>query len=103
MILLSLRSDSPALGSSISGHESEAAIVSRLPEITKNRTVISIAHRLNTINQCDRIMVIEKGQVVESGNHHKLLADKAKYARLCGESGWVKVSHLFVNKKEEYK
>ncbi|MDA7747395.1 type I secretion system permease/ATPase [Psychromonas sp.] len=63
-------------------YESEAAIISRLPEITKGRTVISIAHRLNTINQCDRIMVIEKGQVVEAGNHQLLIERKGKYARL---------------------
>ncbi len=50
-------------------YESEAAIISRLPEITKDRAVISIAHRLNTINQCERIFVVEKGQLVESGNH----------------------------------
>jgi len=42
-------------------YESEAAIISRLLEITKGRTVISIAHRLNTIRHCDRILVIEKG------------------------------------------
>ncbi|PKG37407.1 type I secretion system permease/ATPase [Psychromonas sp. Urea-02u-13] len=63
-------------------YESEAAIISRLPEITKDRTVISIAHRLNTINQCDRIFVVEKGQLVESGNHQQLIKEQQKYARL---------------------
>jgi len=63
-------------------YESEAAIISRLPEITKGRTVISIAHRLNTIRHCDRILVIEKGQIVESGCHQSLIDGKEKYARL---------------------
>ncbi|WP_435236391.1 type I secretion system permease/ATPase [Psychromonas sp. PT13] len=63
-------------------YESEAAIISRLPEITKGRTVISIAHRLNTIRHCDRIFVIESGQISESGCHQVLLKGKEKYARL---------------------
>ncbi|MFT6926265.1 MAG: ATP-binding cassette subfamily B protein RtxE [Psychromonas sp.] len=63
-------------------YESEAAIISRLPEITKGRTVISIAHRLNTIRHCDRILVIESGQISESGSHQSLLEQKEKYARL---------------------
>jgi len=63
-------------------YESEAAIISRLPEITKGRTVISIAHRLNTIRHCDRIFVIESGQIRESGSHQSLLEKKEKYARL---------------------
>jgi ATP-binding cassette subfamily B protein RtxE len=63
-------------------YESEAAIISRLPEITKGRTVISIAHRLNTIRHCDRIFVIERGQLLESGNHLTLLKGEGKYARL---------------------
>jgi len=63
-------------------YESEAAIISRLPEITQGRTVISIAHRLNTIRHCDRIFVIEKGQMSESGSHQTLLERQEKYARL---------------------
>ena len=63
-------------------YESEAAIISRLPEITKGRTVISIAHRLNTIKHCDRIFVVEKGQLAECGSHQQLLDEQQKYARL---------------------
>jgi len=44
--------------------------------------VISIAHRLNTIRHCDRILVIEEGQISESGSHQVLLEGKEKYARL---------------------
>lgn len=63
-------------------YESEAAIINRLPEITQGRTVISIAHRLNTIRHCDRIFVIESGQISESGCHQTLLDQQEKYARL---------------------
>lgn len=63
-------------------YESEAAIISRLSEIRKGRTVISIAHRLNTIQQCDRILVIEDGQIQESGDHHSLLKQQQQYAQL---------------------
>ena len=51
-------------------------------DVTKGRTVISIAHRLNTIRHCDRILVIEKGQIAEAGSHQTLLEGKEKYARL---------------------
>jgi ATP-binding cassette subfamily B protein RtxE len=63
-------------------YESEAAIISRLPDITKGRTVISIAHRLNTIKHCDRIFVIEKGQLAEEGAHKHLLPQQGRYAKL---------------------
>jgi len=62
--------------------ESEAAIISRLPKITKGRTVISIVYRLNTIRYCDRIFVIERGQLVEFGNNQCLIEGKEKYAIL---------------------
>ncbi|GGB18065.1 type I secretion system permease/ATPase [Agarivorans gilvus] len=63
-------------------YESEAAIINRLPEITKGRTVISIAHRLNTIRNCDRIFVINEGQLIEVGNHATLLTKSGFYSKL---------------------
>ena len=63
-------------------YESEAAILDRLPEIVQNRTVISIAHRLNTIRTCDRIIVMERGRVIEQGTHQSLLEELGQYAKL---------------------
>ena len=53
-----------------------------MDQITKGRTVISIAHRLNTLRYADRILVIDDGQIVEQGSHEELLAIHGTYARL---------------------
>ncbi|AJJ01217.1 type I secretion system ATPase family protein [Yersinia pseudotuberculosis IP 32953] len=63
-------------------YESEAAIMRQLPEITRNRTVICIAHRLNTLRQCHRILLLKDGQIAEQGSHEVLVASGGNYARL---------------------
>ncbi|WP_145524725.1 type I secretion system permease/ATPase [Yersinia vastinensis] len=63
-------------------YESEAAIMRQLPEIIRNRTVICIAHRLNTLRLCHRILVLKEGQVLEQGSHQALLAQRGVYAHL---------------------
>ncbi|TQF70086.1 type I secretion system permease/ATPase [Pseudoalteromonas luteoviolacea] len=63
-------------------YESEATIIARLPEIAKGRTVISIAHRLNTIRFCDRIIVVEKGKIIEAGSHNELTSTQSRYKAL---------------------
>ncbi|WP_434632804.1 type I secretion system permease/ATPase [Chromobacterium sp. CV08] len=63
-------------------YESEAAIMARLPEIIQGRTVISIAHRLNTLRPADRILVMEEGTITESGSHEQLLQLNGQYAKL---------------------
>ena len=63
-------------------YESEAAIMANMPLISKGRTVISIAHRLNTIKHADRICVICHGEVTEIGTHTDLLQSNGLYANL---------------------
>lgn len=63
-------------------YESEAAVMENMDEIAQGRTVISIAHRLNTLRYADRILVIDGGQVAEQGSHEELLALNGIYARL---------------------
>lgn len=54
----------------------EKIVQAALDRASQNRTTITIAHRLSTIKKADRIVVLNKGQVVESGTHESLLADK---------------------------
>ncbi|WP_299014863.1 type I secretion system permease/ATPase [uncultured Photobacterium sp.] len=63
-------------------YSSEAAIMANMNKICRDRTVISIAHRLNTIRHADKIFVLDNGQVSESGSHDELLEKGGLYARL---------------------
>ncbi len=62
--------------------ETEAEIQQELEAMGEGRTVITIAHRLSTIAHADRIVVLEKGEVVEEGSHDALLAREGRYASL---------------------
>ncbi|MDH5919735.1 type I secretion system permease/ATPase [Vibrio splendidus] len=63
-------------------YNSEAAIMSNMDEICRGRTVISIAHRLNTLRHADNILVLDKGQVCENGTHDELVEKEGLYAKL---------------------
>ena len=63
-------------------YESEAIIQSNMKEICKGRTVLIIAHRLSTLRIADEIMVMDRGQIVESGTHTELLNQKGLYSHL---------------------
>ncbi|MEO6563189.1 MAG: ABC transporter ATP-binding protein [Nitrosospira sp.] len=62
--------------------EVESAIQSSLYRLMEGKTVIAIAHRLSTIAAMDRLIVIDKGRIVEEGNHQSLIKSDGLYARL---------------------
>lgn len=64
--------------------ESEQMVQKALNNLMANRTTFVIAHRLSTITHADRIVVLEKGRVVEMGNHEKLIGTGGLYSRLHG-------------------
>ena len=63
--------------------ETEIAVQDTLKEMSKNRTTIIIAHRLSTIQHADKIIVLDKGRIVEMGNHQQLLRNQSAYYLLC--------------------
>lgn len=67
--------------SSVDTH-TELLIQNAIDKLTENRTSIIIAHRLATIQKADQILVLEKGRIVERGNHQELLRKNGKYKEL---------------------
>ena len=72
--------------------EIEAAIQEQLYTLMESKTVIAIAHRLSTIAAMDRLVVLDKGRIVEQGSHAVLLAQNGHYARL-----WARQSGGFLD------
>jgi len=62
--------------------ESERAVQEALERLMQHRTTLVIAHRLSTVQHADRIVVMEAGQIVETGSHSALLQQDGHYARL---------------------
>jgi ATP-binding cassette subfamily B multidrug efflux pump len=71
--------------------EVETAIQTNLYRLMQGKTVVAIAHRLSTIAAMDRLIVLDKGRVVEEGDHHSLLGRGGLYARL-----WARQSGGFL-------
>jgi ATP-binding cassette, subfamily B, multidrug efflux pump len=76
--------------------EVEAAIQESLNRLMEGKTVVAIAHRLSTIAAMDRLIVLDKGHIVEEGNHYALLAAGGLYARL-----WAHQSGGFLGEDAE--
>nr|WP_330364817.1 ATP-binding cassette domain-containing protein [Butyrivibrio sp. NC3005] len=62
--------------------DNERAIQEAISELCNNKTLLVIAHRLKTIKDADQILVVSDGQIVERGNHDKLMEEKGVYAHM---------------------
>lgn len=78
--------------------EVEAAIQTALSRVMQGKTVLAIAHRLSTLSEMDRIIVMEDGRIAESGSHDQLLAQGGLYAQF-----WARQSGGFIRTDEETK
>ena len=59
--------------------ENEHLIQNAISELTRGKTIITIAHRIATIEQADQILVVDDGRIVQSGTHKELIAEEGRY------------------------
>jgi ATP-binding cassette, subfamily B, bacterial MsbA len=72
--------------------ESERLIEAAMEDLLRNRSTLIIAHRLSTVRRADRVLVLEQGEIVESGRHEQLVANGGVYSRLYQASGFADLS-----------
>ena len=72
--------------------ENEQALLSAIAELTKDKTLISIAHRLSTVENADQIIVIDQGRIVQQGTHQSLISQEGIYRNFLNlkleSAGW---------------
>ena len=68
---------------------SERLVGEALAQAARDRTVLIVAHRLSTVKDVDRVVVLSEGRVVEQGRHADLVAEDGLYAELCRQSDWI--------------
>lgn len=61
--------------------ENEHALLTAIGELTKGKTLITIAHRLSTVRNADQIVVVDKGKIAQQGTYHELLRQEGIYHR----------------------
>ena len=64
--------------------ENEADLIGAIDALTKEKTIIMIAHRLKTVRKADNILVIESGKIAQQGTHEQLMAQKGIYRTFVG-------------------
>ena len=67
--------------------ENEAELIKAIESLTKEKTIVMIAHRLKTVRNADQILVIDKGRIVQQGTHDELAAQDGLYRRFIEERG----------------
>jgi subfamily B ATP-binding cassette protein MsbA len=95
-IARALYKDAPILildeATSALDNESERLVQEALQTLMQGRTTLIVAHRLSTIEHADRVVVMDKGRIVEQGPPAKLLATGGAYAKLHHRGEWAEVA-----------
>ncbi len=68
-------------------YETEMLIKNAIEKVSKNKITILIAHRLSTIKDCNQIIIMKNGKIIEHGNHEELLKTRKEYYRLVNNNG----------------